>query len=260
MKRKENGCIKWVLILVGVSLLIQYWYIVLLVGVGVGFWIYKKKQQQRVLQAEREHFEKLLEQATNHYKKFILFQEEDDEESMEKIGEMLLGQLDSIASSLARIEELLGFESYQSAYRLVKSKEQIAGVLESLRQEAGQETGEAFARMVQQTAPEIYELYLAIHEKNTKIDSLIQQMDNNQVEELTAEHGVVVDQFSDILSGYLKIKQNPEHYHEAEERLIKARRALELLEEQLTFSLRQLNEENLAEFEISLRMIQQEKE
>lgn len=260
MKKKKNGCIKWVLILVGISLLIQYWYIVLLIGVGVGFWIYRKKQQQRALQTEREHFEKLLEQATNRYKKFLLFQEEDDEEGMEQIGEILLEQLDSIALSLERIEELLGFECYQSAYRLVKMKEQIAGVLENFRRETGQETGDAFAKMVQKVAPEIYELYLAIHEKNVKIDSLIQQMDNNQIEELTAEHGVVVDQFSDILSGYLKIKQNPEHYHEAEERLIKARRALELLEEQLTFSLRQLNEENLAEFEISLRMIQQEKE
>lgn len=259
-QKQTGGCIKWFLILFGIGLLIQYWYIFLVIALIIAYWFFRKNQQKKNLQKEREYFEGLLERSAKDYKKFLFFQEEGDEESMVQIGEPLLGQLDAIAQSLKGIEELLGFDAYQLAYRLVKSKAQIVDILESFRRETEQATGKTFANMVQTTAPEIYDLYESIHEKNVEIDSLIQQMANNQVEELTAEHGVVVDRFSDILSGYLKIKQNPEHYHEAEKRLIKARQALELLEKQLTFSLRQLNEENLAEFEISLQMIQQEKE
>lgn len=59
----------------------------------------------------------------------------------------------------------------------------------------------------------------------------------------------------DILEGYLKIKQAPKNFYNAEERLEKARLAIEKFDKELDETLRQLNERDLKDFDISLRIM-----
>ena len=64
--------------------------------------------------------------------------------------------------------------------------------------------------------------------------------------------------FDDILTGYLKIKENPNNYYNAEERLAQAESALEKFDLDLDETLRQLNESDLKDFDVSLRMMNTE--
>ena len=61
--------------------------------------------------------------------------------------------------------------------------------------------------------------------------------------------------FRDILEGYLKIKQSPKDYYNADARLEQAQKALEQFDLDLDETLRRLNESQLQDFEISLRMM-----
>ena len=77
----------------------------------------------------------------------------------------------------------------------------------------------------------------------------------DQKEELTALHEADMDRFRDILDGYLKIKKAPKNYYNADERLAKAKTAMEKFDLALDETLRKLNESDLKDFDISLRMM-----
>ena len=81
----------------------------------------------------------------------------------------------------------------------------------------------------------------------------IKKADNK--EELTALHETNMQRFDDILTGYLKIKESPKDYYNAEERLAEAKAALEQFDLELDETLRQLNESGLKDFDVSLRMM-----
>ena len=68
-------------------------------------------------------------------------------------------------------------------------------------------------------------------------------------------HDINMKRFRDILEGYLKIKQAPKDYYKADERLEQAQKALEQFDLDLDETLRRLNESQLQDFEISLRMM-----
>jgi 5-bromo-4-chloroindolyl phosphate hydrolysis protein len=70
-----------------------------------------------------------------------------------------------------------------------------------------------------------------------------------------ALHEAEMSRFQDILDGYLQIKENPKNYYNAEERLEQAKLALEQFDKNLDETLRQLNESELSDFDISLRMM-----
>lgn len=106
-------------------------------------------------------------------------------------------------------------------------------------------------------APELSEAYHNIQKDNFSILEKIKQADNE--EELIAIHQSNMKRFEDILSGYLKIKANPKDYYNAKERLEQAKEAIEKFDLDLDETLRKLNESELKDFEISLRMLQHNK-
>lgn len=106
---------------------------------------------------------------------------------------------------------------------------------------------------VRAVAPEILTTYLNIKRDHETILVKIAETDNQF--ELRAMHDTNMKRFEDILAGYLKIKAIPKNFHNAEERLDKARKALEQFDLELDQTLRELNESDLADFEVSLRMM-----
>lgn len=102
-------------------------------------------------------------------------------------------------------------------------------------------------------APELAHLYNNIQQDHLTILKKIENADNK--EELTALHEADMDRFRDILDGYLKIKKAPKNYYNADERLAKAKAAMEKFDLALDETLRKLNESDLKDFDISLRMM-----
>ncbi|MGQ7337198.1 hypothetical protein ACTGYP_04615 [Streptococcus suis] len=103
-------------------------------------------------------------------------------------------------------------------------------------------------------APEILETYCNIQRDNQVI---LEKLENapDKREELTAIHEANMSRFRDILQGYLKIKESPKDYFNAEERLAQAKLALETFDRDLDDTIKQFNEADMQDFEISLRMM-----
>lgn len=106
---------------------------------------------------------------------------------------------------------------------------------------------------VLQIAPEIIQPYRNIQKDHQLILQKIKEAQNQS--ELEVLHGINMKRFRDILEGYLKIKQAPKDYYNADARLEQAQKALEQFDLDLDETLRRLNESQLQDFEISLRMM-----
>ncbi|HFI0716276.1 TPA: hypothetical protein ACGO5G_001447 [Streptococcus suis] len=107
---------------------------------------------------------------------------------------------------------------------------------------------------IAELAPEILETYCNIQRDNQVI---LEKLENapDKREELTAIHEANMSRFRDILQGYLKIKESPKDYFNAEERLAQAKLALETFDRDLDHTIKQFNEADMQDFEISLRMM-----
>ena len=68
-------------------------------------------------------------------------------------------------------------------------------------------------------------------------------------------HNLKMEKFQTVLEGYLKIKANPKNYNRSEERLEQARVAIEQFDLELDQVLRELNETDMRDFDISLRIL-----
>ncbi|WP_443255852.1 hypothetical protein [Streptococcus sp. S784/96/1] len=104
-------------------------------------------------------------------------------------------------------------------------------------------------------APEIVTTYQNIQRDHMEILEKLKNAEN--ASELKALHDINMQRFKDILDGYLKIKETPKNYYNADERLAQAKTALEKFDKNLDETLRQLNESQLSDFEISLRMMEE---
>ncbi|MGQ7462818.1 hypothetical protein ACTGZQ_09930 [Streptococcus suis] len=109
-------------------------------------------------------------------------------------------------------------------------------------------------KYISELAPEILETYCNIQRDNQVI---LEKLENatDKREELTAIHEANMNRFRDILQGYLKIKESPKDFFNAEERLAQARLALETFDRDLDDTIKQFNEADMQDFEISLRMM-----
>ncbi|RXS49507.1 hypothetical protein ER615_07370, partial [Streptococcus pyogenes] len=103
-------------------------------------------------------------------------------------------------------------------------------------------------------APELKPYYDNIQTDHQAILAKIQGADNQ--EELLALHEANMRRFEDILTGYLKIKEEPKNYYNAAARLEQAKQAIQQFDEDLDETLRRLNESDLKDFDISLRIMQ----
>lgn len=102
-------------------------------------------------------------------------------------------------------------------------------------------------------APELATTYQNVQNDHIEILEQLKNLEN--AEELRVIHEINMKHYNDILDGYLKIKENPKNFYSADERLAQSKLALEKFDADLDETLRKLNERQLNEFEISLRMM-----
>ncbi|MGT2667634.1 hypothetical protein ACVRYP_10055 [Streptococcus rifensis] len=113
-------------------------------------------------------------------------------------------------------------------------------------------------RYIQQIAPEVLEVYSSLAKSNEQIVAKLKESELPNKNELLAIHHSNMRNFNDVLDGYIKIKEDPSQYFKAQERLDRAKQSLENGQKILNRTLRQINENDMMNFEISLRMLQKD--
>ena len=150
-----------------------------------------------------------------------------------------------------------------SVYQRIQTKittvtEEIDKQLQKIEREKRQKEAQPKKTSLEELAPELVATVRNIQIDHEAILQKISQSESNNKEELTAIHQSQMEHYEDILQGYLKIKASPKDFYNAEERLAKAKAAIEQFD--LDEALRQLNEADLRDFDISLRILDKEKQ
>ena len=244
--------------------------VILIGGVGVGtyFLLTRKSRRQKRLaheqlallktnlkQSEKEMFQlgQLLDQ--QKYQKF------------ESGAQQLLKKLNSYSYLIYSIQKYIPIKDFTNVSQTIN--QQTAAIQTELKkrelplkpqnQKSDPHTApqgkpvSSEEEWVLQIAPEIIQSYRNIQKDHQLILQKIKEAQNQS--ELEVLHGINMKRFRDILEGYLKIKQSPKDYYNADARLEQAQKALEQFDLDLDETLRRLNESQLQDFEISLRMM-----
>ena len=245
--------------------------VILIGGVGVGtyFLLTRKARRQKRLaheqlallktnlkQSEKEMFQlgQLLDQ--QKYQKF------------ESGAQQLLKKLNSYSYLIYSIQKYIPIQDFTKVSQTIN--QQTAAIQTELKKRElplkpqnqksdphvapqGKPASSEEEEWVLQIAPEIIQSYRNIQKDHQLILQKIKEAQNQS--ELEVLHGINMKRFRDILEGYLKIKQSPKDYYNADTRLSQAQKALEQFDLDLDETLRRLNESQLQDFEISLRMM-----
>ena len=110
-----------------------------------------------------------------------------------------------------------------------------------------------------EVAPELAQTLANIARDHQEIINKIEASDFGDKEELATIHNLKMEKFQTVLEGYLKIKANPKNYNRSEERLEQAKAAIEQFDLELDQVLRELNETDMRDFDISLRILEKDR-
>lgn len=178
-----------------------------------------------------------------------------DTHNFQLVANQLLPKLDFIKEESYQLQGHIPSEVYK---RINHKADQVRvdTVLQLEQVEIDSHMSQQFVidKIITEQVPEIQEIYQNVLRDNKTILEKIEAADNKA--ELTALQESSMDHFYDILNGYLKIKSSPKDYYKAEERLASALQALKQFDLDLDETLRKLNESELKDFDVSLRMMQ----
>lgn len=254
------------LVLLAIGFVMSFWYILLPIGLLIGYF-YKREAIQRFLNGDSiKRLQALTLSIRSGYEKHQeLLVEKGEDKVVLQLRNRLLGQLFELDQLYQKVGKYLnGYESkevvdtLQLKYHLKlpeaktekKTDTQVFTGGNAVMDEQG---------MIADLAPEILETYCNIQRDNLVILEKLEKATDKR-EELTAIHEANMNRFNDILQGYLKIKKSPKDYFNAEERLVQAKSAMEMFDKDLDDTIKQFNEADMKDFEVSLRMMKREEE
>lgn len=257
-KSTEEKLIHWIIIgFMGVGLLAWVWPF-LLAG-GIGFGIYKFASRQASLAQSQatlrlQQLKDNIGRTDRQLKLLEEYQANGNEQQYVLLSRQLLPQLKSIQSEADLLQSKMGQHIYQRiSTKVTQVTADIRAQLDQLEVKDKPTPLSKEEEQVQTLAPELLTCYHNIKADDQIIREKIKLSDNRA--ELAALHAANMNRFEDILQGYLKIKAAPKDFHKAEERLQQAKAALEQFDLQLDETLRELNEDDLSDFEVSLRLM-----
>ncbi|MGT2624283.1 hypothetical protein [Streptococcus thoraltensis] len=170
------------------------------------------------------------------------------------VARQLLPKLDQITAESEVLKNNMDLKIYRRVTKKANDvKADVTLQLERLHIATDLEPASEEETKLLKRAPELTTIYHNIQRDHRTIMDKIKEADNRA--ELTALHENNMRRFDDILTGYLKIKESPKDYYNAEERLAEAKEALQQFDLELDETLRQLNESGLKDFDVSLRMM-----
>ncbi|ONH63703.1 hypothetical protein A9Y58_00269 [Streptococcus parauberis] len=233
-----------------------------MIGLGLGFnyvgkrkkWLTGQKLAKRI-QNLKDNVH-LADKQSNLLKDYLAIS---DYSNFKVTAEQLLARIEYIKDESYNLQSHIPRDVYSRMNQKADDvKVDTVLQLEKLQQISGPQAEHTDLHLqIVQEAPEINDLYKNIQKDHHNILEKIKKADN--VAELEALHESGMQKFYDILDGYLKIKASPKDYYNAEQRLENALVAIKAFDLDLDETLRQLNESDLSDFDISLRMMQTNK-
>ena len=240
--------------------------IAILGGIGYGIYRYQKQKRVRIeaKQASIGRIEDLkaeIGQADRRIKELESYQEYGKKEDYQDLALQILPQLTYIKNVAKELRDEIPASVYQRIQtKITTVTEEIDKQLQKIEREKRQKEAQPKKTSLEELAPELVATVRNIQIDHEAILQKISQSESNNKEELTAIHQSQMEHYEDILQGYLKIKASPKDFYNAEERLAKAKAAIEQFDLDLDEALRQLNEADLRDFDISLRILDKEKQ
>ena len=257
----------WILVFVFGSGAVASYLIPIAILGAIGYGIYRHQNQKKVrIEAKQasigriEDLKSEIGHADRRIKELEGYQEEGDQESYQNLALEILPQLTYIKNAANDLRGEIPTSVYQRIQTKIRTvTDEIDEQLRKIEREKKRKEAQPKKTSLEELAPELVATVRNIQIDHEAILQKISQSESNNKEELTAIHQSQMEHYEDILEGYLKIKASPKDFYNAEERLAKAKAAIEQFDLDLDEALRQLNEADLRDFDISLRILDKEK-
>ena len=257
----------WILVFVFGSGAVASYLIPIAILGAIGYGIYRHQSQKKVrIEAKQasigriEDLKSEIGHADRRIKELEGYQEEGDQESYQNLALEILPQLTYIKNAANDLRGEIPASVYQRIQTKIRTvTDEIDEQLRKIEREKKRKEAQPKKTSLEELAPELVATVRNIQIDHEAILQKISQSESNNKEELTAIHQSQMEHYEDILEGYLKIKASPKDFYNAEERLAKAKAAIEQFDLDLDEALRQLNEADLRDFDISLRILDKEK-
>jgi len=258
----------WILIFVFGSGAVASYLIPIAILGAIGYGIYRHQSQKKVrIEAKQasigriEDLKSEIGHADRRIKELEGYQEDGDQESYQNLALEILPQLTYIKNAANDLRGEIPTSVYQRIQTKIRTvTDEIDEQLKKIEREKKRKEAQPKKTSLEELAPELVATVCNIQIDHEAILQKISQSESNNKEELTAIHQSQMEHYEDILEGYLKIKASPKDFYNAEERLYKAKAAIEQFDLDLDEALRQLNEADLRDFDISLRILDKEKQ
>ncbi|HHT7803712.1 TPA: hypothetical protein ACT2HZ_001312 [Streptococcus suis] len=263
--KKDDGLGSILALFIVLGILINFWYIILPLGL-VYLYVKNRPAVHRMLnRSSIQRLENLVWSISAGFSKHqqLLSENGEDKAVLQLRGRLLaeLFELDQVYQKVGKYLDAYKskevVDTLQLKYQL-KLPEKSAEPIKEAEPfvQAKQELTEQ--EWIADLTPEILETYCNIQRDHLVILEKLEATTDKK-EELTAIHEANMQRFQDILQGYMKIKQSPKDYFNAEERLAQAKSAMETFDSDLDNTIRQFNEADMQDFEVSLRMMKRDK-
>ena len=257
----------WILVFVFGSGAVASYLIPIAILGAIGYGIYRHQSQKKVrIEAKQasigriEDLKSEIGHADRRIKELEGYQEDGDQESYQNLALEILPQLTYIKNAANDLRGEIPASVYQRIQTKIRTvTDEIDEQLRKIEREKKRKEAQPKKTSLEELAPELVATVRNIQIDHEAILQKISQSESNNKEELTAIHQSQMEHYEDILEGYLKIKASPKDFYNAEERLAKAKAAIKQFDLDLDEALRQLNEVDLRDFDISLRILDKEK-
>ena len=258
----------WILVFVFGSGAVASYLIPIAILGAIGYGIYRHQSQKKArIEAKQasigriEDLKSEIGHADRRIKELEGYQEDGDQESYQNLALEILPQLTYIKNAANDLRGEIPTSVYQRIQTKIRTvTDEIDEQLKKIEREKKRKEAQPKKTSLEELAPELVATVRNIQIDHEAILQKISQSESNNKEELTAIHQSQMEHYEDILEGYLKIKASPKDFYNAEERLAKAKAAIEQFDLDLDEALRQLNEADLRDFDISLRILDKEKQ
>ena len=258
----------WILVFVFGSGAVASYLIPIAILGAIGYGIYRHQSQKKVrIEAKQasigriEDLKSEIGHADRRIKELEGYQEDGDQESYQNLALEILPQLTYIKNAANDLRGEIPTSVYQRIQTKIRTvTDEIDEQLQKIEREKKRKEAQPKKTSLEELAPELVATVRNIQIDHEAILQKISQSESNNKEELTAIHQSQMEHYEDILEGYLKIKASPKDFYNAEERLAKAKAAIEQFDLDLDEALRQLNEADLRDFDISLRILDKKKQ
>ncbi|MGT2911512.1 hypothetical protein ACVR1I_07360 [Streptococcus cameli] len=261
-KRSTNNFFLFFLIIAGIVAVIFILenLIPILIFSGIGYGIYyaikkEKTKQQHLASSQLNLLKDDLRKAENDYFRVQELLKQDKKSEAQYGTQHILKELQHISFNLQHLQKHIPTEEFIQTSQTIQKQINMLKAIDAPTPSEAPVQPQNKEEMIVQMAPEILEFYQNIQKDHAAIIKKIKNAPN--AAELEVMHRSAMERFEDIIETYLRIKESPKDFYMAQERLEKAKLAIQQFDADLDENLRQLNENEMTQFEISLRLMSQ---